>query len=279
VDAQFTLRGFEFSLDPGTGGVSVRGQVDGRRLTLSVTTASGTRTEDRDFPEPPALSLNLSRRLANGGLVVGARHEWSIFDPATLRNAPVVVSVGRREFVPGLTTPIPAFHVDMDFAGLRTTSWMTDTGEVLREESPMRLISVRETAESAQATAVWRRVQTDLLRAAAIVPETKRRIDEPRDVRRLRLQLTGADLTGFDLDGVGQRFSGDIVEIEDPQNLKATSRDPEAARYLSAEAFIESDAPEIRAEADIAVRGVTGTRDRAERLTRYVNSILTRSRP
>ena len=48
----------------------------------------------------------------------------------------------------------------------------------------------------------------------------------------------------------------------------------DAARYLAPEPFIESDAPEIVAEAEAAVRGVTGTRARAERLTRYVNALL-----
>src|SRR4051812_44265696 len=71
VDRDFALRSFEFSLDPGTGPIVVHGQVDGRRLTLAVTSASGTRTEVRDLAEPPALSLNLSRRLAHGGLVPG----------------------------------------------------------------------------------------------------------------------------------------------------------------------------------------------------------------
>ena len=88
VDANFTLRAFEFSLDPGTGAVEVRGKLDGRTLTLDVKTKSGTRSEERVLDEPPALSLNLSRRLANGGLVAGARHQWTIFDPATLRNSP-----------------------------------------------------------------------------------------------------------------------------------------------------------------------------------------------
>ena len=42
---------------------------------------------------------------------------------------------------------MPAFRVEMEFAGLRTTSWVTDTGEVIREESPLGLITVRETPE------------------------------------------------------------------------------------------------------------------------------------
>ncbi len=278
VDGAFTLRAFEFSLDPGTGAVEVRGRLDGRRLTLDVKTTSGTRSEERTLDEPPALSLNLSRRLANGGLVSGARHRWTIFDPATLRNSPVTVVVGRRELVRGAgAAPIPAFRVEMEFAGLRTTSWVTDTGEVVREESPLGLITVRETAESARAVAVSRRMQVDLLQTSAVVPRMRTRVAEPRDVRMMRLRLTGIDGAGLsagDMEGFSQHVDGDVVELRDPQSLTPGRADPSAAQYLAAEPFIESDAPEIRAEADIAVRGVTGNRDRAERLTRYVNALL-----
>src|SRR5262245_60723643 len=109
VDSAFTLKSFDFSLDPGTGAVGVRGRVDGATITLTVHTPSGERTETRTLPEPPALSLNLSRRLAHGGLTPGARHTWTVFDPATLRNAPVTVDVGKREIVfTGLSKPMPA---------------------------------------------------------------------------------------------------------------------------------------------------------------------------
>ena len=279
VDADFSLRSFEFTLDPGTGPTVVRGEVAGRYLRLTVTTTAGTRTDERDLPEPPALSLNLSRRLANAGLIPGTRHHWTVFDPATLHNAPVTIDVGSRELVRSAGRPIPAFRVQMEFAGLRTTSWVTDTGDVVREESPLGLMTVRETSEGARAMAVPGRIRTDMLEAAAIVPATTRRIDEPRDVRRLRLRVEGADLysldrLGADLQGAGQSVTGNVVEIEDAQALRAGPGDPEAPRYLAAEPFIESDAPEIRAEAELAVRGVTGTRNRAERLTRYINSIL-----
>src|SRR6266436_4105725 len=60
VDANFTLNAFEFSLDPGTGPIEVRGSIAGTHLTLDVNTPSGTRREERDLAEPPALSLNLS---------------------------------------------------------------------------------------------------------------------------------------------------------------------------------------------------------------------------
>ena len=139
VDRAFVLQSFDFLLDPGTGPTTVRGVVEGRRLTLSVTTAGGTTTEVRELSEPPVLSISLGRRLAGAGLVAGARHQWALFDPATLRNAPVVLDVGPREVVSVSGVGMPAFRVDMEFAGLHTRSWVTDTGEVVKEESPMGL--------------------------------------------------------------------------------------------------------------------------------------------
>jgi transglutaminase-like putative cysteine protease len=275
VDRDFQLEAFEFSLDPGTGPVDVRGRLAGTRLTLGITAGGKTRTEVRDLPEPPALSLNLSRRLASRGLVTGARHRWTIFDAATLHNAPVVVDVGRRELVRGSgAAPIPAFRVETEFSGLRTTSWVTDTGEVVREESPLGLLTIRESPESARAMAVPSQVQTDLLDAAAIVPVGRERIDEARDVLRLRMRLAGADLSQLDLDGGSQAFHGDVVELHDPRGLRAAGVDRDAARYLAAEPLIESDDPDIRAEAEIAVRGAATPRERAERLTRHVNGLL-----
>ena len=280
VDRTFVLRSFEFSLDPGTGATRIRGRVDETpgqkpRLSLSITTPAGTRTDVRELDTLPILSLNLSRLLANGLLVAGTTHQLAVFDPATLRNAPVTIRVGDREIVRGADRPVPAFRVDMEFQGLRTRSWVTDTGEVVREESPLGLISVQESSERAQQLAVSGRMQSDLLTSSAVVPAMTQRIDEPRDVRRLRLRLEGVDLSAFALDGVGQTLDGNVLEISDPRGIRAGAADATAVRYLAPEPFIESDAPEIVAETALALQGAPpGARARAERLTRYVNALL-----
>jgi transglutaminase-like putative cysteine protease len=275
VDDSFGLRSFEFSLDPGTGATEVRGRMDGNRLMLSIVSGGATRVEERPLDETPVLSLNLGKRLARDGLKPGAERRFLLFDPATLRNKPVVVKVGKRELVRGGAGRIPAFPVEMNFDGLRTTSWVTDTGDVVREESPMGLIVVRETPEQARRMAVADPgTRTDVLESAAVVPVMTGRIDQPRDVRRLRLRLDGADLSSADVQGAGQSAAGDVIEIRDPQTLAAGPADPDTARYLQPEALIESDAPEVRAEAEKAVANVVTTRARAERLTRYVNALI-----
>jgi transglutaminase-like putative cysteine protease len=316
VDSSFTLQSFEFSLDPGTGPVTVSGVVDppaanraSYRLNLSVTSSGVTRRETRELPEAPVLTQNLARLLASGRLVPGSEHRWMVLDPATLRNAPVVVRVGDRSMVRTRDTLVPAFRVEMRFQGLETIAWVTDTGEIVREESPLGLMTIREPADRAQGLAIPARIEQDLLQAAAVVPSMTQRIDEPRDVRRLRLRLSGVELDRSEMEGVGQSFDGDVLEIVDPQSLRAGRTMEDLQRYLAPEPLIESDAPEIRAEVEAALRplpvtagadaqqvtlrlpavapdsgpdgpppadrGFSGdAAEKAERLTRYVNGLL-----
>jgi hypothetical protein len=277
VDRSFALKTFDFSLDPGTGPMSIKGRLDGLTLSLEIGSASGTRSETRTLAEAPAMMLSVGRRLASEGLVAGTKKQWMVFDPATMKNAPVVLAVGEREVVTvAARRPIPAFKVAMTFSGMTTTAWITDTGEIVREESPMGLITVLETQEQATALSVSNSMREDMLEGAAIVPviSGRQRIAEPRDVKKLRLTISNVDLSNGDLTGSGQTVDGKFLELSDPRDLKPGPAPADLDRYLMAEPFIESDAPEIKAEAEKMVAGITGTRARAERLTREVNALL-----
>ena len=145
VDAAFALREFDFSLDPGTGPTQIKGTLQGRRLDLTIKSPSGERHETRELTEDPALPLSFSRKLAaSGGLVTGRTHVLHVFDPASLRNAPMEMTVGPREVVDVAGRPTPAFKVATRFSGVAGTSWITDVGEVVREESPIGMMVVRE---------------------------------------------------------------------------------------------------------------------------------------
>jgi transglutaminase-like putative cysteine protease len=170
---------------------------------------------------------------------------------------------------------VPAFRVEGRFAGITMHTWVTDVGEVVREESPTGLLVVRETKEQAQALAVPGSVKTDLLEAAAIVPTTPRRIDDPTTVARLRLRIDPlSGLDPADLEGAGQTFSSGEIEVVDPRGLQPAPAPDDLDSFLKPEPFLESDAPEIRAEAEKGIAGAAPARLRAERLVRHVNAIL-----
>ncbi|MCM2256412.1 MAG: transglutaminase-like domain-containing protein [Vicinamibacteria bacterium] len=274
VDAAYSLRGFDFSLDPGTGAVKVKGELQGKSLQLEVTTPGGTRRETRELADVPVLGLNLPRRLATEGLETGKRFDISVFDPATLSNAPMTIEVKEREIVRAAGRPTPAFRLETRFAGIQATTWITDVGEVVKEESPMGLVVVKETQERATAMAMSREIRADMIEAAAIQPEGKSKIDDPTQIDYLELKITTpSPITGPDLQGAGQVVNGDVFELRDSSKTPL-ERAGDHARWLAPERLIESDAPEIRAEAEKAVAGVQGTRARAERLVRHVNALL-----
>jgi transglutaminase-like putative cysteine protease len=275
VDRAFNLQAFSFSLDPGTGPTRVEGVLDGRRLDLTIRTPSGERRETRELAEPPALSLNLARTLAARGLETGRTFQVPVFDPATLRNAPMTLEIQARELVRAAGRPVPAFRVEGRLAGITTHTWITDVGEVVREESPTGLLVVSETQEQAQALAVPPAVRADLLEAAAIVPRTPRRIDDPTTVERLRLRMDAiSGLDPADLDGAGQSEDAGTIEVVDPRGLAPGPAPGDLPRFLRPEPLLESDAPEIRVEAEKALAGASLPRLRAERLLRHVNAIL-----
>src|SRR6266498_619895 len=78
VDSNPALRSFEFSLDPGTGAIVVRGRVvpmannGGRsRLVIAITSAGSTRNETRELVEAPVRSQRDPQSLPRRRLVTG----------------------------------------------------------------------------------------------------------------------------------------------------------------------------------------------------------------
>lgn len=274
VDEAWQLRSFSFSLDPGTGPVEVEGRLEGQRLELDVRTAGGERRQTLELPEPPALNLSLPRRLAAQGLRAGQRLRVPVFDPATLTNAPLDVVVEARELVRAGGLPIPAFRIRTSLAGITSTSWVTDVGEVLREESPMGLVVVKESRERALSLATPPQLAADMIEAAAIAPTGEGPVDEPSLLTRLRLRLSGLEAGGADLQGAGQTVEGDVFELQRGDSLPPVAAEPDLARHLEPEPLVESDAPEIRTEAERALAGLAGNRARAERLVRHVHALV-----
>ena len=101
VDTSFALRSFEFSLDPGHRADRSARPIDGRRLTLDVKTAA--RHAHRSARADGTAGAVAEPVAPAGQRRPGAGHAppVDVFDPATLRNAPVTVDVGKRELVRG----------------------------------------------------------------------------------------------------------------------------------------------------------------------------------
>ena len=276
VDRTFALRSFEFSLDPGTGPLTVSGQLDGLRLTLQIRSGAGTRTEVRDLKESPSLMVNLGRRLA------GRRPEptappissWSSTRPRCA-NAPVAVRIGRREVVVTGGRPTPAFRAELSYAGISTTSWVTDTGEVSARRARWGCCRCASRRSRRVQLAVSSRVQADLLAAAAVVP-THARADRRAARRRAPAPASWTAWTPRRWPSTASASPGRTTCSSSSTRAASGPGRPirERAEYLRPEPFIESDDPEIQAEARRMVADAQAPREQAERLVRGVNGLL-----
>ncbi|MDH7570766.1 MAG: transglutaminase-like domain-containing protein, partial [Armatimonadota bacterium] len=171
---------------------------------------------------------------------------------------------------------------EVSYHGFRSIAWITPAGETLKEESAMGWTMVRQSRESAMQMPSGR-AAPDLVFSAAIPANISLR--NPRAVRFMRAELTGADFGTLSLATDRQRVEGPdsgIVEVRaekpDPHAAPALPISTPALRpYLIPEALVQSDHPAIIAAARQAVGSETNAWKAAVRIGRWVNRTVTKS--
>ena len=159
VDPTYMLQDFSFSLDPGTGPLSIKGVLETpTRLAIKISSSGSEKSRTFDLKEPPVLSLNLPKRLLAMGLTEGARHQIRIFDWASKR---LHNCLCERYFC---SSHSPALHLRIPFPSGAFTRAPSEYGfpslsqavafagaDVMGLEPPPKRISVTEMARSTRA--------------------------------------------------------------------------------------------------------------------------------
>jgi hypothetical protein len=245
----YALRDVQFELSSGVGNLSASGVVQGPALRLTLRTGKEASEQTLPLSEPVYLPSTLRASIGGETLQPGTQLAALVFDPMTLKNERMHVTVEGEETVPHSRTGTRAWRVREEFHGLQTTAWIDHTGGVLREEGPMGFTLVRETADQALHGG-WTTTGAALdLVASAAVPVAQP-IDDPRHRRTLRLRLSGIALDGVPSDDE-QRRDGAVVTIVRPDvaSLESYALPYHAghATELAPTAFLQSDHPRIRA--------------------------------
>ncbi len=257
------LESFSFCLTTASGRspfeTKVTGKVDGETLELTIHSAGRKRTEHRTLSEPIVLPLNLYHSLASQGLEAGKTYRLRLFDPLTLTDGEAQITIMEPEVVHWGGREDKAFRLRTQFAGMTTTAWITETGEVLKEETPLGWTMVKEIPGSGLGS-----------RAEEMIPEIVSASAIPAigyagpfdGLKRVRLRLNKFPPLWDSVDGGRQKVSGKevVIEVEKLPILPtgSTSLTSEQRRSaLDSDAFIQSDDPEIRALAARLTEGLS----------------------
>jgi hypothetical protein len=189
--------------------MKIDGQVVGRKLALKVN--SGGRVTDRtvSFDHIPFLANNLRPFMLQRGLEPDRRYRVSIFDPSTMSLNKVNVTVMGREKITLGGNDLWANRLKLSYRGVGVNIWLGDEGSVLKEESPMGLVLVREERQVAQRQGFEEEV--DVIQAVAARSSIP--IKDPRGVSLLRVKLKRIPLFKFEMNGGRQKLIGKTLQV------------------------------------------------------------------
>jgi hypothetical protein len=227
--------------------MAIEGRMQDDWLICRLDSGGTPKTFRLHFETPPYLPAGIFPAVAAAGFEPGRTRRFAIFDPATMGQGEVRVTV----IGPGTVTlgdaPVAAHEVELHFKGLRQRAWLDDAGGVLREEGLLGLAQVRTTREDALRPLAASR---DLTRLAAVTPD--RPIAEAARLARLRLRIDGIAAERLPASDPRQVRKGRELTIrrEDlPQEMPGppSGDATDLAPYLAPAPLIQADAPRIRA--------------------------------
>ncbi|HSF15638.1 MAG TPA: transglutaminase-like domain-containing protein [Vicinamibacteria bacterium] len=234
---------------------TVDGRIDGNELVLTITSGGSERSERRSLDEPIVLPLNLYYSLASRGWTAGETYRLRLFDPMTLSEGEVLVEVKEPEIVRWGGREEEAYRLTTTFAGLETTTWVNERGEILQEETPLGWTLIKE-APGSSLQARETGTAPDILIQSAVPAIGFAGDAAQAQVAELKLVNFPREFRA--VPGGRQDKQGDVVRVtreRAPYRGTSTLSAEERAAALASDAFIQADAPAIRAQASALTEG------------------------
>lgn len=267
------MRDFSFSFKSPFYRMQAEGRTLGNRIAFSLSTGATTIKDSLELTAPPMLSTSRRAYLLKDGLAVGDKLRIPWFDPLSLTGKDAVIEYRGKEriLIDGRVQNL--HHFVEDFSGARINSWLDNSGDVLKEESPAGFVFLKEAkfralAESENAPELLSTV------SAKMVGRMPRL--EGRKTMHYRLSFPDDGL--FQLNSGRQRYRAGLLEIdlESLADFNRTDRPPASvnATDLAATSSVQADHPKIRATAAEIVAGKTDEIAKVRALAGYVFSRL-----
>lgn len=247
VGDDFSLKSFTFGLTSGDYSTNIFGQVERMYLELKIQSGNDHSTlmlpADKGIYFPGTVPL----LLASKGFPKG-QFALPGLDPFTLTSSDITVVVGEKQRIDVAGDNYEVYRVILTTSGVSSTMWVTPDGAVIKEEETsgmsMTLTTKPKALDIPDLNPGW-----DILRSLAVGVDGE--IDNPREATFLKVELTGIEPAGFNLDDDFQRVVSAIplvLEISPEGLLEKKSLAPDLGlleKFTSPEVFIQSDDPRI----------------------------------
>ncbi len=285
IDADWRLQFFSAKVRSETYSLEWEGIRKGDVFIITLKTPSSTTTTRLRDPTGTLLVHGFSPWMAFHRLSVGQSGKAWVLNPLALKPEELYFYVRRKEVIDGQE----ALVIESDLAGMTTTSWVTPSGQVLREHSPLGWQLKHQTEQEIiqQATPIV--PSFDFLSATAVPIDHL--LDDPAKIERLILLVEGLSEKQLSIHRPWQKVLHPdagiahapvardvpfcILRLDRPRGITATSSEKAPPqRYQQPSLFVQSDDARIQAKAREIVGSRTDPWEKVQALNAWVFGTL-----
>ncbi|MFC1811562.1 transglutaminase-like domain-containing protein [Thermodesulfobacteriota bacterium] len=274
LNDDYSLSSFDFEIGSGRFHFSAKGAVTDHILSIKTGSSGSAGHIDIELKEKLYLTAGIVDSVMASGLMPGDRRTFQVFDPATMGQEPVIISVMDKEDIQNMGIKKRATKVSLTFKGMTQLAWIGEDGQVLKEKGFLGIILEKTTRDDALFGLPVQSSQ-DLTRVASIPSNIV--LDEVGQLNRLKVEIGGIKSDDLFLDGGRQTFRDHLLSIQKeslsglPTVLDLKEIQETAGEFIAPSPFIQSDHPAIQSLAEKIVSENDTPSEKAQKLLDWIH--------
>ncbi len=238
------LKKFAFSFTSPFYKMSATGTVNSNQVNYSLETGTNVINDTLQFDSPPLLSTSRRSYLLSDNIKLGEKRKVPWFDPFTLTGKESVIEYRGKESILIGGRVHKLHHFIETFSGARVSSWLNDSGTIIKEESPAGFVFIKEPKFKALALST---PDKEILSEVAVQLKGSMVVLSPA-TEKMRYHLSFPDKIELDINGGRQSFQDNIVTINRERLPENTSEMTcsDIGKSLEPSPYIQADNDKIR---------------------------------
>jgi len=225
------------------------GVVNGNQVTLYTEMPGSEKKTVLNLKDAPRLANAILESADIGEMRDGETKTVNVFDPATMGQRPVKLTLVGEDVVTIMGEGRKARKVSVDFMGAKQLAWIGDDGSILKEQGilgiTMELVTKSQALDGLTLTA-----SADLTQIASVPSNVV--IGDASALSMLKVKISSVETGNLKLNGGRQTLKKDVLLIQKetiPARAQSAASVPGNEEFLKATPFIQSDNEKITGKA------------------------------
>ncbi len=247
--SDFTLSELDFKVSSGLFSFNVTAVMSEKGLNVKTGSAGNVNTFFIKLKKKPYLTAGIVYAVRATGLKPGDRFSFNIFDPATMGEEPVAVSIIGKEDFMNMGKNRKTTKVLILFKGAKQYAWIDENGEVIKEKGFLGINLERTTRKNALSD-ISLKASQDMAQVVSI--KSNQKIDQKEQLKKLKIKISEIDFNQLMIDGGRQELKEDVLTVnrESLEGLSPGFKRKDLKTlvkvFLYPGVFIQSDHQEIK---------------------------------